>query len=131
MQALFSLRWCVGILGGQPNRALYFTGSCNGSLFYLDPHTCHDSLVVHNGAAADGEDVDEIDHEVACSTATITIHTSQVIALADVNEQATTSYHCDDLLHMPICDVDPSLALGFVIKDESDLTALVASLKEV
>lgn len=67
-QAFFSLRWCVGILGGQPNRALYFTGSCNGNLVYLDPHTCHDSLVVHNGAATESEDIDEIDHEVTQSS---------------------------------------------------------------
>ena len=55
----------------------------------------------------------------------------QVIALADVNEQATTSYHCNDLLHMPIRDVDPSLALGLIVRDQDDLMELVASLKKV
>ena len=88
---------------------------------------------MHNGAAAEDENVDEIDHEVVLKHwhRRFVMTPLQVIALADVNEQATTSYHCNDLLHMPICDVDPSLALGFVVRDQNDLMELVTSLKEV
>ena len=44
LHSFFSLPQCAGILGGRPNHALYFTGSCNGHLLYLDPHTVQEAV---------------------------------------------------------------------------------------
>lgn len=50
---------CVGILGGRPNHALYFTGSANGHLLFLDPHTCHDAIQIDDDDSMNDEE-DEV-----------------------------------------------------------------------
>jgi hypothetical protein len=95
LQAFFALRWCAGVIGGRPQHALYFTGSCNGQLLYLDPHTVHDAV-----------DMDQPEYD-------------------------TCTYHTDQLLHMHVDDVDPSLALALLVRDTNDLAECVDQLKTV
>eukprot|EP00347_Sterkiella_histriomuscorum_P013464 403364614 len=44
LKACFSLRQCVGILGGKPNFALYFVGYQQDHMIFLDPHYVQQAL---------------------------------------------------------------------------------------
>ena len=39
MQAFMKMTGCCGMLGGLPDKALYFLGASHDRLMYLDPHT--------------------------------------------------------------------------------------------
>ena len=43
IKMLFTSPQSVGIVGGQPSSSYYFIGAQAESLFYLDPHLCHQS----------------------------------------------------------------------------------------
>ena len=44
IKACFDLPQCVGLLGGKPNFALYFVGTQEESLIFLDPHFVQDAV---------------------------------------------------------------------------------------
>lgn len=44
LKAMFTLKQCLGVIGGKPNHAHYFIGFNGDRLLYLDPHTTHDSV---------------------------------------------------------------------------------------
>jgi hypothetical protein len=44
VKACFDLPQCVGLLGGKPNFALYFVGTQDDSLIFLDPHFVQDAV---------------------------------------------------------------------------------------
>lgn len=46
IKKVLTLRWSVGIVGGKPNRSLYFLGFQDDRLIYLDPHTVQESQPV-------------------------------------------------------------------------------------
>lgn len=39
IKSILSLKWSVGIVGGQPRSSFYFLGHQGDNIFYLDPHT--------------------------------------------------------------------------------------------
>jgi len=79
------------MIGGKPNHALYFIGSVDQELIYLDPHTTQ--------AAIDFE----------------TISNANLIKKFD-----DSSYHQENALRMRIEQLDPSIALCFYFNSEND-----------
>ena len=41
----FEIPHCVGIMGGRPNKALYFVGHEGDNLIFLDPHFVSDAIL--------------------------------------------------------------------------------------
>lgn len=44
IKSLFDIKYCVGIMGGKKNKALYFVGYEGNSLIFLDPHYVNDAI---------------------------------------------------------------------------------------
>jgi len=74
------LKHSIGIVGGKPQRSLYFVGYQNEHLFYLDPHIVFDIA----------------------------------------KDKSNIPYHCKDIQSLPVREMDPSIAVGFFIHDQSD-----------
>ncbi|CAI4229973.1 unnamed protein product [Auanema sp. JU1783] len=100
LQEYFKLDSCVGIIGGRPNRALYFVGIFDDKLIYLDPHYCRPSLSSNNPKEVKVES----------------------------NEEPST-YHCDMTFCMDLDQVDPSLAMAFFCESEESFKKLSEDLK--
>eukprot|EP00898_Chlorokybus_atmophyticus_P008185 jgi/Chlat1/8368/Chrsp80S07798 len=58
-------------------------------------------------------------------------HEVQVATKADALENDTPLYFCSDVRHMPLAEIDPSVALGFYIRDPADFESFCASAKEL
>lgn len=95
LKKTFQLKNSLGIIGGRPNHALYLLGYVNNEVIYLDPH-----------------------------------YTQQYIDLEQnlsdrANEEAKLkpldgSFHCTNPEKMAIDRLDPSLALCFYFRDETE-----------
>ncbi|CCF49593.1 hypothetical protein NDA11_005982 [Ustilago hordei] len=128
VKATFSFPHSVGIAGGRPSSSYYFMGHQGNSLFYLDPHnvrpavplryppsTFPDAVPRHLGIAHRFVLEDKDDEDEWWSHA--------------YSEVQTSTFHCEKVRRMPIKSLDPSMLLGFLVKDEESLQDLCARIK--
>lgn len=87
----------VGISGGRPSSSHYFFGFQGDYLFYLDPHFPQQALL-HE---------DKLENSVSEST--------EIVSSLDIQ-----SVHTKKLRKIHLSEVDPSMLLGFLIKDEHE-----------
>lgn len=104
MTHFFSLSQSVGLLGGNPNKALWFYGaSSDGKYIYgLDPHTVQQAPV----------------------------RDSRLFGAISLSDTYMQSVHCVRPAEVIMSRIDPSLALAFYCKDRDDLQDLCNSLDE-
>ncbi|KAL3469033.1 hypothetical protein BJX99DRAFT_242266 [Aspergillus californicus] len=91
LKAVLQLPQSVGIAGGRPSASHYFVGVQGPHFFYLDPHSTRPT-VRHCGPPENHK-----------------------YSEADVD-----TYHTRRLRRLHIKDMDPSMLIGFLIKDEND-----------
>ncbi|KAH3672431.1 hypothetical protein WICMUC_004267 [Wickerhamomyces mucosus] len=94
LRDILSLEESVGISGGRPSSSHYFLGYQGDFLFYLDPHLPQPALKS-----------EELEQSISDST--------EIISNLDIK-----SVHTKKLRKIHLNDVDPSMLLGFLIKDE-------------
>lgn len=87
----------VGISGGRPSSSHYFFGYQGDYLFYLDPHLPQPALL-HE---------DKLENSVSEST--------EIVSSLDIQ-----SVHTKKLRKIHLSEVDPSMLLGFLIRDEEE-----------
>ncbi|UZJ54631.1 hypothetical protein CBS101457_003951 [Exobasidium rhododendri] len=109
IKAIFSFPQSVGIAGGRPSSSYYFVGYQGDSLFYLDPHHVRATVPFRHPPPAMENDKD---------------WWTQAFSEADLS-----SYHSDRPKRMPMKSLDPSMLLGFLIKDQSSLRDFVDRVK--
>lgn len=90
LRGTFTFPQSVGIMGGKPGVSTYIIGVQDENAIYLDPHQVQPVVNLRR---------DEL--EV-------------------VDSDATSSYHCDVIRHIPLDSIDPSLAIGFYCRDRDD-----------
>lgn len=128
VKATFSFPHSVGIAGGRPSSSYYFMGHQGNSLFYLDPHNVRPAVplryppstfpaavprqldIAHRFVLEDKDDEDEWWSHA-------------------YSEAQTSTFHCEKVRRMPIKSLDPSMLLGFLVKDEESLQDLCARIK--
>src|SRR5271170_5306978 len=101
----------IGIAGGRPSSSHYFVGCQGDTFFYLDPHITQPALPFHPSAPAP-ENADN--------------HTT--IAYTD---DELSSVHTRRLRVLKISEMDPSMLIGFLIKDEADWEDWKRRIREV
>lgn len=124
----FSFPHSVGIAGGRPSSSYYFMGHQGNSLFYLDPHNVRPAValryppstfptaVPHQLDVAHRFALEDKDDELEWWSHAYT-------------EAQTSTFHCEKVRRMPIKSLDPSMLLGFLVKDEEDLMDLCTRIK--
>ncbi|KAL6209721.1 hypothetical protein ACLB2K_020661 [Fragaria x ananassa] len=90
LRATFTFPQSVGIMGGKPGVSTYIIGVQDENAIYLDPHQVQAVVELSRN-----------DSEV-------------------VDCDATASYHCNVIRHIPLDTIDPSLAIGFYCRDKDD-----------
>ncbi|ETO04670.1 hypothetical protein RFI_32727 [Reticulomyxa filosa] len=74
------MKHSIGIVGGKPQRSLYFVGYQHENLLYLDPHTVFDTN----------------------------------------KDKSNIPYNCKNIYSLNVRELDPSMALGFFVRDKHD-----------
>ncbi|KAL8280849.1 hypothetical protein RQP46_006853 [Phenoliferia psychrophenolica] len=149
VKAIFSFPQSVGIAGGRPSSSYYFVGAQANSLFYIDPHHPRAALALQSPSADLVPLAQSLplatplssssSHGHAISDSFITVTPSPPITpvqgpvstatdherLADFFEDAYSdqnlrTYHTDKVRKMAITSLDPSMLVGFLIRDEDD-----------
>ncbi|PGG96997.1 hypothetical protein GX51_07546 [Blastomyces parvus] len=91
LKAVLKYPQAVGIAGGRPSSSHYFIGAQGSHFFYLDPHHTRPALPYH----APGDQQQYTPEEL-------------------------NTYHTRRLRRLHIKDMDPSMLIGFLIRDEED-----------
>uniref|UniRef100_A0A0K0F5G6 Cysteine protease n=1 Tax=Strongyloides venezuelensis TaxID=75913 RepID=A0A0K0F5G6_STRVS len=129
IKMFYELKQCAGIIGGRPNRALYFIGMADEEMLYLDPHICQPVIDINEQMEAvdvkDNGSLNEKFDENDGVKVDIEEPTSSSLLINDA------SFHCDCVAHMDYEQMDPSLALAFVCKDKPDYDDLTKNLETV
>ena len=113
--AALGLRQSVGVLGGRPGSSLYFVGAQDERLFYLDPHTVQPALEVSDGRSDGGLGGAASPREFKKKPRRVRF--------------SARTYRCASTLNMDGRDLDPSMALGFYCRAESDFDELCLELE--
>uniref|UniRef100_A0A915ETW1 Cysteine protease n=1 Tax=Ditylenchus dipsaci TaxID=166011 RepID=A0A915ETW1_9BILA len=91
LQKMFSLQFMLGAIGGRPRAAVYLVASAENCLYSLDPHTTQPYQPL---------DVKLGNREEA---------------------KKWNSFHCERPSRIPLEDLDPSLAVAFMLKSSNEL----------
>eukprot|EP00744_Colponema_vietnamica_P020550 GILI01029223.1.p1 GENE.GILI01029223.1~~GILI01029223.1.p1 ORF type:complete len:234 (-),score=50.15 GILI01029223.1:96-797(-) len=143
---------CIGMIGGKPRFSLYFVGFQGEDLIYLDPHFVQPSFNVGLGhqkkekgansnktspsasfSSRGGRAPPSASASPASSSSTPSSSSSVAdpsALLASLTLETLSSHRCTKPRKIPLCRVDPSLAIGFYIKDEADFVDFSRRLKE-
>lgn len=128
VKATFSFPHSVGIAGGRPSSSYYFMGHQGNSLFYLDPHNVRPAVPLRYPPSSFPSAVPR-HHDVARRFAQEDLDDEQEWWAQAYTEAQTSTFHCEKVRRMPIKSLDPSMLLGFLVKDEEDLIDLCARIK--
>ncbi|KAK4054231.1 Cysteine protease atg4 [Microbotryomycetes sp. JL201] len=132
VKGIFQFPQSVGIAGGRPSSSYYFVGSQADSLYYIDPH--HARPAIPRRPVPD--DLQAIDETVPISTRQEQanrdgdhlaqgdddrgLHELEGFYAKAYPDGELQTYHCDRVRKMPLSALDPSMLVGFLIKDEQD-----------
>ncbi|SGY14116.1 BQ5605_C010g06067 [Microbotryum silenes-dioicae] len=143
IKAIFRFPQSVGIAGGRPSSSYYFVGAQANSLFYIDPHHSKPSIPLRHpppdlfGPAqsipiSSSTPLPTTPTTVDASESFVSVH-SPTLAKPDFQaaslerffltaypDPSLSTYHCDKVRKMAITSLDPSMLVGFLIKDEKD-----------
>uniref|UniRef100_A0AC35UC24 Cysteine protease n=1 Tax=Rhabditophanes sp. KR3021 TaxID=114890 RepID=A0AC35UC24_9BILA len=128
IQKFYKLKQCCGIIGGRPSKALYFIGMADEEMIYLDPHICQPVVdiigeqIENVERPEDNSRIDQESGDMEVNMQEPRAHTSLI---------DDSSFHCDCVAHMDFDQMDPSLAVGFVIKDKEDYMELKEALEKL
>uniref|UniRef100_A0A0N5BID5 Cysteine protease n=1 Tax=Strongyloides papillosus TaxID=174720 RepID=A0A0N5BID5_STREA len=129
VKMFYELKQCAGIIGGRPNRALYFIGMADEEMLYLDPHICQPVIDINEQMeAVDVKDNGSL-HEKIDENDGVKVDIEEPTSSSLLINDA--SFHCDCVAHMDYEQMDPSLALAFVCKDKPDYDDLTKNLEAV
>lgn len=120
VQKVFEFPQSVGIAGGRPSSSYYFVGAQAGALFYIDPH--------HPKPAVAHQPLPSELHPAATATPLSPSNAQQnadALKLESFfgkaySDAALGSYHSERVRKMALASMDPSMLLGFLIRDEAD-----------
>lgn len=126
----------VGILGGRPNHAIYFVGysvpaaaSGTTQLVGLDPHTTYSTNHYTTEPFPSPELCAQVHPAVIPSFSTFDDNAEATGASGSAPCSASTSAYesmCCSPTHMPIEQLDPSIALGFYFRTKAEFEAFCA-----
>lgn len=106
---------CVGVLGGRPQHAIYFTGHASDGLLGLDPHTTFSAQHSRDPGASAFSAGDASDDESPAAPSATPFPSD---ALAE-------QLHVSRFVTLPFSQLDPSLAVGFCFRDRDAFAAFV------
>lgn len=125
IQQLFTFPQTLGIAGGRPSSSYYFVGYQGNSLFYLDPHNVRPAVPFKHPppsqqqqstpSSRSFQDQDNLDEWWTH------VYT----------ESELSTFHCDRPKRMPMRSLDPSMLLGFLVKDEASMTDLTNRVRSL
>ncbi|SCZ89521.1 BZ3500_MvSof-1268-A1-R1_Chr9g10440 [Microbotryum saponariae] len=142
IKAIFRFPQSVGIAGGRPSSSYYFVGAQANSLIYIDPHHPKPSIPLRHPPPelfGPAQSI-PISSSAPLPTTPTTVDAESFVSvhpptLARPDPQAASlstyfltaypdpslsTYHCDKVRKMAITSLDPSMLVGFLIKDEKD-----------
>lgn len=126
----------MGIAGGRPSSSYYFVGSQANSLFYIDPHHPRVALPVQLPPA----DLFAAAQSIPLSASSSTLAPEdfrderqrlEAFFRTAYPDAALRSYHCDKVRKMALSSLDPSMLVGFLIRDEADWNDFSTRIKRV
>lgn len=116
-KALFTFPQSVGIAGGRPSSSYYFIGTQENSLFYIDPHYPRPSISLRIPSVSDP--LYNLALALPLSATKENRDLNDFFSIA-YSEDELTTYHSDTVRRMALRNLDPSMLLGFLIRDHSD-----------
>ncbi|KAK4702472.1 cysteine protease ATG4, partial [Phenoliferia sp. Uapishka_3] len=143
LQAIFSFPQSVGIAGGRPSSSYYFVGAQANSLFYIDPHHPRpciplqspppdlfapaQSLPLSSAFPPRGHAISDSFITVVPDSPTTPVQNyyGDQGRLSDFFEEAYSdaslrTYHTEKVRKMALTSLDPSMLVGFLVRDEAD-----------
>lgn len=122
LKSVLSLKQSVGIAGGRPSASHYFFGYQGDYLFFLDPHISHRPALklsadydLSNSVVTDLSNENPINQTELEFRKENSLHSATLLTNSDINSVHTTAFN---KLHLS--QMDPSMLIGFLIRNEAD-----------
>lgn len=120
VQGVFKFPQSVGIAGGRPSSSYYFVGAQAGALFYIDPHhpkpaVAHQPLPTELFSAASATPLSPSNAAQQADAASLEAFFAEAYP-----DAALRSYHSERVRKMALASMDPSMLLGFLVRNEAD-----------